>query len=140
MTDVVSVAGGDERSHSVRNALEAAGDGDVILVHDAARPLLTAELVGRCLAALDEGESWDAAIAAAPVTDTIKRAPAGIAVTETLRREELWAVQTPQVFRRAALERALGGRPRSSRPPPTTRCSSSATAGACGSSRRRPRT
>jgi len=105
--DVVSVAGGEERSHSVRNALEAAGDGDVILVHDAARPLLTDELVGRCLAALDEGESWDAAIAAAPVSDTIKRAPAGIAVTETLRREELWSIQTPQVFRRAALERAL---------------------------------
>ena len=112
----------------------------MILVHDAARPLLTAELVGGCLAALDEGESWDAAIAAAPVSDTIKEAGPGIASTETLRREELWSVQTPQVFRRAALERALRRPAEELAAPPTTRCSSSATAGACGSSRRRPRT
>ncbi len=104
----IGVAGGAERSHSVRNALAAAGtDADVILVHDAARPLLSAELVAACLAALDSGGGWDAAIAAAPVTDTIKRAPDGLAVHETLVRSELWAVQTPQVFRRTALERAL---------------------------------
>ena len=104
----VAVAGGDQRSHSVRNALAAAGDGDdVVLVHDAARPLLTPELVASCLAALDEDGGWDAAIAAAPVTDTVKRAPDGVRVVETPRRDELWAVQTPQVFRRGALERAL---------------------------------
>ena len=102
------VAGGAERSHSVRNALAAAGaDADVILVHDAARPLLSPGLVAACLAALEADGGWDAAIAAAPVTDTIKRAPDGLAVRETLVRSELWAVQTPQVFRRAALERAL---------------------------------
>ncbi|HVP03203.1 MAG TPA: 2-C-methyl-D-erythritol 4-phosphate cytidylyltransferase [Solirubrobacteraceae bacterium] len=100
--------GGPQRSHSVRNALAAAGPkADVILVHDAARPLLTAELAERCLAALDADGGWDAAVAAAPVTDTIKRAPGGLGVRETLDRAELWAVQTPQVFRRAALERAL---------------------------------
>ncbi len=104
----IAVAGGVERSHSVRNALAQAGaDADVVLVHDAARPLLTPELVATCLAALDEGGGWDAAIAAAPVTDTVKRAPDAVRVTETLARSELWAVQTPQVFRRAALERAL---------------------------------
>lgn len=103
----VAVAGGAERSHSVRNALAAAGEADVVLVHDAARPLLGAELVRACVAALDEDGGWDAAIAAAPVTDTVKRAPDGVAVTETLRRDELWAIQTPQVFRRAALEAAL---------------------------------
>ncbi len=104
----VGVAGGAERSHSVRNALAAAGaDAGVILVHDAARPLLSAELVAACLTALEADGGWDAAIAAAPVTDTIKRAPDGLAVRETLVRSELWAVQTPQVFRRAALERAL---------------------------------
>ena len=104
----VAVEGGAERSHSVRAALAAAPrDADVVLVHDAARPLLTAELVERCLLALDEDGGWDAAIAAAPVTDTVKRAADGLRVTETLVRSELWAVQTPQVFRRAALERAL---------------------------------
>ena len=103
-----AVAGGAERSHSVRAALAAAPqDADVVLVHDAARPLLTPELVERCLRALHEDGGWDAAIAAAPVTDTVKRAADGLRVTETLVRSELWAVQTPQVFRRAALERAL---------------------------------
>ncbi len=69
---------------------------------------MTPELVARCLAALDEDDGpWDAAIAAAPVTDTVKRAADGVRVSETLVRSELWAVQTPQVFRRAALERAL---------------------------------
>ncbi len=102
----IGVIGGAERSHSVRAALAAAGEADVVLVHDAARPLLTAELVDACLAALDDGD-WDAAIAAAPVTDTIKRAGADGRVAETLDRSALWSIQTPQVFRRAALERAL---------------------------------
>jgi 2-C-methyl-D-erythritol 4-phosphate cytidylyltransferase len=103
-----AVAGGAERSQSVRAALAAAGPADVVLVHDAARPLLTAQLAGACIRALgEEGGGWDAAIAAAPVTDTVKRAPGGVAVAETLPRAELWAVQTPQVFRRAALEAAL---------------------------------
>ena len=102
----IGVVGGAERSHSVRAALAAAGDADVVLVHDAARPLLTAQLAAACLAALHDGD-WDAAIAAAPVTDTIKRAGADGRVSETLDRAELWSIQTPQVFRRAALERAL---------------------------------
>ncbi len=104
---VIRVTGGAERSQSVRNALGAAADAQVVLVHDAARPLLTPELVGACLAALESDGGWDAAIAAAPVTDTIKRAPGGLAVSDTLRRSELWSVQTPQVFRRSALEGAL---------------------------------
>lgn len=104
----LAVAGGAERSQSVRAALAAAGSADVVLVHDAARPLLTPELAGRCLDALDEdGGGWDAVVAAARVTDTIKRAPTGVRVAETLARAELWAAQTPQAFRRAALERAL---------------------------------
>ncbi len=104
----IAVAGGAQRSHSVRAALAAAGDADVVLVHDAARPLLTPQLATACLTALEEdGGDWDAAIAATPVTDTIKRVPTGVRVAETPRRDELWAIQTPQVFRRAALERAL---------------------------------
>jgi 2-C-methyl-D-erythritol 4-phosphate cytidylyltransferase len=100
----LGVAGGEHRSHSVRAALRAA-PGDPVVVHDAARPLLTPAIVQ---AALDEfaAHACDAVIAAAPVTDTIKEARDG-AVTATLERSVLWAVQTPQVFRRAALEHAL---------------------------------
>lgn len=105
---VILVAGGKTRSESVLMALAAGGPGDPILVHDAARPLVRAELVRRTLAVLadDTGARLDAAIAATPVSDTIKRVSDGI-VAETLDRSSLWAVQTPQVFRRAALERAL---------------------------------
>jgi 2-C-methyl-D-erythritol 4-phosphate cytidylyltransferase len=105
---VTAVEGGAVRSDSVRRALAASGDGDPVLVHDAARPMLTAELARAVLAALAGDEAAAAAIAAAPVTDTVKRVEAGTRqVSETLDRNELWAVQTPQVFRRAALQRAL---------------------------------
>jgi 2-C-methyl-D-erythritol 4-phosphate cytidylyltransferase len=104
---VTAVEGGAVRSESVRRALAAAGEGDPIVVHDAARPLLSAEIAETVLAALESDKDAAAAIAAAPVTDTIKRADGAGVVTETLERRELWAVQTPQVFRRAALERAL---------------------------------
>lgn len=99
----VAVAGGATRSASVRAALAAAPPGDVV-VHDAARPLVTPDHFRAALAALAEA---DCAIAAAPVTDTIKEAEPGGRVTATLDRSRLWAVQTPQAFRRAALERAL---------------------------------
>lgn len=108
----VGVAGGAERSHSVRAALAAGGDGppdQPILVHDAARPLLTPAIVTATLDALAQTGA-DAVVAAAPVVDTIKRVHAdapGLHVEATLQRHALWAVQTPQVFRRDALERAL---------------------------------
>jgi 2-C-methyl-D-erythritol 4-phosphate cytidylyltransferase len=106
---VSAVEGGSVRSESVRLALAAAGAGrnqDLVLVHDAARPLLTTELAAATIHALEADESIDAVIAAVPMTDTVKRVRDGV-VSETLERSELWAVQTPQVFRRAALERAL---------------------------------
>lgn len=113
---VVAVAGGRERSHSVRAGLAACGDGpddEPVLVHDGARPLVTAALIEACLAAVKEGA--DAAVAAAPMTDTVKQtepAAAGTGTTlprvdRTLDRSRLWAVQTPQVFRRAVLLDAL---------------------------------
>jgi 2-C-methyl-D-erythritol 4-phosphate cytidylyltransferase len=128
--EVVAVAGGATRSESVRRALAAAGGTDaaaagaeqgkpgkepreVVIVHDAARPLLTPELVERAIATLMGDASLAAAIAAAPVADTVKRAATAVAqgapalVEETLDRSGLWAVQTPQAFRRAALEQAL---------------------------------
>ena len=101
------VEGGAVRSESVRLALAAAGPGDPVLVHDAARPLVTAELARATIAALEADATLDGTIAAAPMTDTVKRVGEDGVVRETLDRRELWAVQTPQVFRRAALERAL---------------------------------
>lgn len=107
--ELVVVPGGAVRSESVRLALAAAGEGDessLVLVHDAARPLLSAEIVRETLVAAEQ-EGVDGAIAATPVTDTIKQASASGRVERTLDRSGLWAVQTPQVFRRGALERAL---------------------------------
>jgi 2-C-methyl-D-erythritol 4-phosphate cytidylyltransferase len=101
----IGVAGGEVRSESVRLALVASGGGDPVIVHDAARPLARTELFERAVAELAESGA-DAVIAATPVADTIKEVAGGI-VERTLDRSRLWAVQTPQVFRRAALERAL---------------------------------
>jgi 2-C-methyl-D-erythritol 4-phosphate cytidylyltransferase len=102
----VGVPGGAVRSESVRLALAAAGPSELVLVHDAARPLIEAELVHATLAAAAR-EGVDGAIAAAPVTDTVKQADGERSVLRTLDRAGLWAVQTPQVFDRGALERAL---------------------------------
>ncbi len=97
----IGVPGGEQRSQSVRAALQASF-GDPVLVHDAARPLVTVELVRACLAGLGDA---DAAIAAAPLADTVKEGEEF--VERTLDRSRLWAIQTPQVFRREILERAL---------------------------------
>jgi 2-C-methyl-D-erythritol 4-phosphate cytidylyltransferase len=108
------VFGGDERSHSVRAALHHTLAGDPVLVHDAARPLVTPEIIRATLAGLDA--EADAAIAATRVVDTVKEgdphdptttAGGAATVTRTLDRSGLWAIQTPQVFRRDVLERAL---------------------------------
>ena len=99
------VAGGGSRSQSVRNALAVLDDADVVVVHDAARPLVTRDLVDRCIAEVVDG--WDGAIAAARMTDTVKEADADLRVVRTLDRTVLWAIQTPQVFRAATLRRAL---------------------------------
>jgi 2-C-methyl-D-erythritol 4-phosphate cytidylyltransferase len=103
----IGAPGGEFRSQSVRNGLAAAPAGDPVIVHDAARPLATPALFERTLSELERSGA-DAAIAATPVSDTIKEAGGdGQTVQATLDRTRLWAVQTPQVFRRAALERAL---------------------------------
>ena len=82
------------------------GDADVILVHDAARPVLPPELVPRLLEALEEG--FEGAVPGLPVSDTVKRVRAGV-VVETPARDELVAVQTPQAFLASALRSAAGG-------------------------------
>lgn len=107
--DLVACAGGATRSHSVREALTASGGGDPVIVHDAARPLAPPALFIAALAELSDSGA-DAVIAAVPVSDTIKEvSEGGQVVARTLDRARLWAVQTPQVFRRAALESALLG-------------------------------
>ena len=99
------VRGGESRSASVRNALAAAPEAEIAVVHDAARPLVTRELVERCLAAV--GPGIDGAIAAIPKTDTVKDVAPDGRVLRTLDRSALWAVQTPQVFKADVLRRAL---------------------------------
>jgi 2-C-methyl-D-erythritol 4-phosphate cytidylyltransferase len=90
------VAGGETRGESVRNALAEVPEGAaVVLVHDAARPLLDDAVVERVLTALNEG--WDGAVPGLPVADTVKRVE-GEQVVETLARDELRVVQTPQAF------------------------------------------
>jgi 2-C-methyl-D-erythritol 4-phosphate cytidylyltransferase len=101
----VGVVGGANRSASVRAAFQAArADGDPLLIHDAARPLVSIELIEAVLGGLG---GVDAAIAAAAVSDTTKECDAAHLVLRTLDRSRLWAVQTPQAFTRAALELAL---------------------------------
>jgi 2-C-methyl-D-erythritol 4-phosphate cytidylyltransferase len=106
-TGTTAVAGGTTRSESVRAALRAATDGDPIVVHDAARPLASPELFERALRELEQHDV-DGVVAAAPVSDTIKQVGAdGYTVHATLERSRLWAIQTPQVFKRAALTLAF---------------------------------
>jgi 2-C-methyl-D-erythritol 4-phosphate cytidylyltransferase len=101
------VTGGASRSESVREALaEVADDAAVVLVHDAARPLLPDEVIERVLAPLSEG--WDGVVPGLPVSDTVKRVE-GDAVVETLQRGDLVAVQTPQAFIASVLRDALAG-------------------------------
>src|SRR6476620_8747608 len=99
-----SVEGGPVRSDSVRRALAAAPEATVAVVHDAARPFVTRELVERCIDALP---GHDGAIAASPVTDTVKQVDEDLTVIRTLDRSTLWAIQTPQVFVADVLRRAL---------------------------------
>jgi 2-C-methyl-D-erythritol 4-phosphate cytidylyltransferase len=99
------VGGGPTRQSSVARGLAALGDEvDVVLVHDAARPLVPAELVDRVVSAVGAGA--DAVIPVLPLADTVKQVDAGGRVEATLDRAVLRAVQTPQGFSRPILERA----------------------------------
>jgi 2-C-methyl-D-erythritol 4-phosphate cytidylyltransferase len=109
--DAVIVAGGADRSASVRLALEAVGDAEFVLVHDAARALTPPSLIVRVVAALQSGHG--AVVPALPLADTIKAVDANGVVLGTPERAGLRAVQTPQGFRtkllRSAYERAGDG-------------------------------
>jgi 2-C-methyl-D-erythritol 4-phosphate cytidylyltransferase len=102
-----AVPGGATRTDSVRAGVaEVPADAAVILVHDAARPVLPEEVIERVLLALNEG--WDGAVPGLPVADTVKRVENG-AVVETLPRGELVTVQTPQAFSADALRHSIDG-------------------------------
>lgn len=103
------VTGGATRAESVRAALVAATDAELIAVHDAARPLITPELIDALVATLVGRPDAAGVITAAPVTDTIKRAGNDREIRTTENRSELWAAQTPQLFRAEALRAAHGG-------------------------------
>jgi 2-C-methyl-D-erythritol 4-phosphate cytidylyltransferase len=117
------VAGGATRAESVSNALEEVAT-EVVAIHDAARPLLTPALVDGVVRALAGDPSAAGAIAATPLTDTVKQIAGRVVVSgvhrpperplevgTTLDRGRLWAAQTPQVFRVAALREALAAHP-----------------------------
>jgi 2-C-methyl-D-erythritol 4-phosphate cytidylyltransferase len=121
--DIGAVEGGATRAQSVSNALEAVGT-EFVAIHDAARPLITADLIEDVIATLVADAEAAGAIAATPITDTIKQSRetrraydtykgsnAGLVIEATVDRERLWAAQTPQVFRVEALRDALAGDP-----------------------------
>jgi 2-C-methyl-D-erythritol 4-phosphate cytidylyltransferase len=102
------VAGGATRTDSVRAGLaEVPATALVVLVHDAARPLLSDEVIGRVLAPLSEG--WDGAVPGIPVSDTLKRVGPDGGIEETVARDSLYAVQTPQAFLADVFRRAVAG-------------------------------
>ena len=102
------VAGGERRQDSVGAGLAALPEGvEIVVIHDGARPLAEPELFDRCAAAAAES---GAAIAATPVSDTLKRVAEGD-LTGTVDRAGLWAAQTPQAFRLALLRRATAANP-----------------------------
>jgi len=106
---VKTVIGGDTRAQSVRNGLryiaENYSETDWVLVHDAARPCLSASRLEKFL---EQGlESADGAILAMPVGDTLKRAGDSQEIVSTVDRSELWAAQTPQLFHVGALAEAI---------------------------------
>jgi 2-C-methyl-D-erythritol 4-phosphate cytidylyltransferase len=110
------VAGGQRRSESVGNALTRV-ETELVAVHDAARPLVTTELIEAVLAKLEARPDAAGVIAASPLTDTVKRAReprpekgeferGGPTISKTESRDHLWAAQTPQAFRTVALREA----------------------------------
>jgi 2-C-methyl-D-erythritol 4-phosphate cytidylyltransferase len=100
------VAGGRTRADSVRAGLAEVGDeAAAVLVHDAARPLLSDGVIERVLAPLADG--WDGVVPGLPVPDTVKRVGVDGGIVETVSRDGLWTVQTPQAFPPDVLRRAV---------------------------------
>lgn len=91
------IAGGSTRQESVFNGLKSLSpDTDLVIIHDCVRPFITNEIIS---ASLDSAVRWGAAIVAVPVKDTIKESDDNLFVSNTLNRQRLWSIQTPQVFK-----------------------------------------
>jgi 2-C-methyl-D-erythritol 4-phosphate cytidylyltransferase/2-C-methyl-D-erythritol 2,4-cyclodiphosphate synthase len=102
---ILVVAGGERRQDSVANGFDAvAASADVVLIHDAARPFVSADLIDRTI---DAAAAHGAAIAALPSRDTIKRVDASGTIVDTIPRETVYLAQTPQGFRRDVLAQAV---------------------------------
>jgi 2-C-methyl-D-erythritol 4-phosphate cytidylyltransferase/2-C-methyl-D-erythritol 2,4-cyclodiphosphate synthase len=105
MPPIRVVQGGERRQDSVANGFDVVGPAtDVVLIHDAARPFVTADLIDRTI---DAAAAHGAAIAALPSRDTVKRVDAGGRIVETIPRETIYLAQTPQGFRRDVLAQAV---------------------------------
>lgn len=89
------VAGGKERYHSVFHGLQAVGNADYVLIHDGARPILTQDIITRCI---EGAKEYKACVAGMPVKDTIKLADAERNIESTPERSRVWMIQTPQAF------------------------------------------
>lgn len=99
------VAGGAERQDSVGNGLNALGPAaDIVLVHDGVRPFVTYEMLQQ---SIETAHKEGGAICAIPVSDTLKRADENGVVSETVDRQGLWRMQTPQTFKRSVLQEAF---------------------------------
>ena len=96
-------AGGERRQDSATKGLDALGPCGWVAVHDGARPCLSPDILQSALA---DARLHGSAVVAVPVTDTVKRADADAFISATVPREGLWAVQTPQIFPFAVLQRA----------------------------------
>ena len=102
---ITTVSGGRERADSVRNALNAMPDDvDTIIIHDAARPLITTELIDRVLEPVSDGLSATIALQS---TDTLHEVTGSREISTTLDRSRVWRAQTPQAFPRSVLEAAF---------------------------------
>ena len=102
------VCGGKERFDSVKNGLKTVGkDIDLIAVHDAARPLITPEIIKNVMKAAYEN---GAAIAAVNSKDSVKFSKSGTKITKSLDRKNIWYAQTPQIFKKEIIEKAYAGR------------------------------
>jgi 2-C-methyl-D-erythritol 4-phosphate cytidylyltransferase len=99
------VTGGAERQDSVSNGLDAMpADTDIVVIHDAARPCVSVDLIQ---ATILEAQENGAAVAAHPITDTIKESADGRLIQQTLDRSKLWGMETPQTFRADVIRRAI---------------------------------
>jgi 2-C-methyl-D-erythritol 4-phosphate cytidylyltransferase/2-C-methyl-D-erythritol 2,4-cyclodiphosphate synthase len=107
--EVTIVSGGDTRTASVRAGLAAIGAGDIILIHDAARPGLTPEIVARLVRSIESGA--DGAAPALPIADSLRRVDSANRVVADVARDGLMRVQTPQAFRASALRAAYAAAP-----------------------------